>query len=625
MTASAVKRHGDQGFTLVEVMAALFVFTLITLGVVPLLISSLRASDLSRSETIAENTARAAMERIEGLPYFVGYEASPSKVDLLDLYYPKASGPFGSGQSYQSAATNPPLTGTGGVFTTQCPPPSGTNPACPADIPTGYGLTFTATFVKPVTGTSPQTYQIVTPPSSYNWGSAGTDDPPAPLLDVTVVATWTIRGAAKSFQLRSILSTRHFLSGGGVVATPSPPPKLIDGAANLDYLYQGSTGFSSSTVGTGCAAAPCKSEAIETVGVSQSNIEIQDVASAVQDTRFGNVRIVRSYPSGTAPPPSPPPDLASASGAVSVYQAPPPKTSAAVDSSAALQDVVHPDLSSTVAELNDNQTGNISVSTKAQAPLAHGFFQSSSTSTNMFESWLYNPQADFTGMRLDNSAPNGLLGVQRQGSSTPPGIVNGYTTADTGKLNAADRRVETKAFGQFKSLRLLKTNLATGVQPNLVEIKDFQATVDCNSTADPATAAATASWSATLVYQADLTSDNTVNPTPQTLNLTGAPGTDPLASIGPGAGKTNYPVYDVARTANDLWLFDDPSQGRKGFLAAWSSNKNLVATESADGRTTSATIDGAIRIDTAPVNPAIPETTINLSVGKLSCSAVDNR
>ncbi|HEY7873784.1 MAG TPA: type II secretion system protein, partial [Actinomycetota bacterium] len=95
------------GFSLLEVLAALGVFAVVTLGVVPLLGSALKASSTSRSETVAEEAARTIMERIQGTKWYVSYDAKPNKrVDILDLYYPQAASNSAMGQSFSSNAAN---------------------------------------------------------------------------------------------------------------------------------------------------------------------------------------------------------------------------------------------------------------------------------------------------------------------------------------------------------------------------------------------------------------------------------------------------------------------------------------------------------------------------------------
>ncbi len=84
------RANGQRGFTLIEVMAALVVFSLMTLGIVPLLLSSMKGSELSQSYAIGKNLAVEAMERVRGLPYYVKFDTQKDgrPIDLLDLYYP---------------------------------------------------------------------------------------------------------------------------------------------------------------------------------------------------------------------------------------------------------------------------------------------------------------------------------------------------------------------------------------------------------------------------------------------------------------------------------------------------------------------------------------------------------
>ena len=210
------RRQG--GFSLLEVMAALGIFAVVTLGVVPLLGSALKATSTSNAETVAHEAARNIMERIQGTKWYVSYDAKPNKrVDILDLYYPQSASNTAMGQSFAATAANAPLVGTGGVFTTTCAPaPSTPNPACNFTVPDGYTVTIKASFIRKVTpATTPETYEIVTPCVSapcqtpytapYAWNAQGNDVPASPLMDIDVIVGWTQHGKNRSFSLRAIL------------------------------------------------------------------------------------------------------------------------------------------------------------------------------------------------------------------------------------------------------------------------------------------------------------------------------------------------------------------------------------------------------------------------------------
>nr|MDQ3957487.1 prepilin-type N-terminal cleavage/methylation domain-containing protein [Actinomycetota bacterium] len=278
-----LRRRRDGGFTLVEVMAAMTVFAIITLGLVPLLAASLRGTALAQTEAVAQNAARDMMERVQGFKWFTSWTAKPAKVDVLDLFYPQTSNAgLLPGQSYGTVTSYAPLTlpgGAGGIFTTACP--SAANPACNADLPAGYTMSVAAAFVKANSGTSPQTYQVVTPASDYAYNStSGKDTPPAQLLHVSVAVTRTVNGKVRTSALQSIIGEKKFVAPPAIVGTAPPgstPAPLglakIDATAKIDYVYQVQTGFSSSVAGSGCPTPPCASDFEATILSGESTIQ----------------------------------------------------------------------------------------------------------------------------------------------------------------------------------------------------------------------------------------------------------------------------------------------------------------------------------------------------------------
>jgi hypothetical protein len=81
---------------------------------------------------------------------------------------------------------------------------------------------------------------------------------------------------------------------------------------------------------------------------------------------------------------------------------------------------------------------------------------------------------------------------------------------------------------------------------------------------------------------------------------------------------------------DDIYLFEkrDPATGallQKGYISDLTLARNPATSVSADGRTTSASIDGAIRLNTMSLNPTNSETQTQVSLIKTSCEAVDNR
>ena len=647
------RRSRDAGFTLLEVMAALGVFAIVTLGIVPLLGSALRASSTSRSETVAKEAAVNVMERIQGIKWYVSYDAKPNKrVDILDLYYPQAASNAAMGQTYSATATNSPLVGnggtgsTGGVFTTVCPPPTTTNPACNFDRPAGSTVTIKASFVKKHSpATTPETYDMVTPAATYAWNSQNNDAPAAPLMDVNVTVSWTAQGKARSYSLRAIVGDRKFVAPAAVDAGPSPSPSAssasgpakVSGNASIDYVAQAQTRFFTNTAqpATGCPTGPCYSDANMTFGIAESRINTEDTGStADQSNQVADFTITRAYPTTAAPPPTPPPDLASQNVSYEVKHAPPASFTAAGPLTPPTVNLTHPDFSNAVeALIYGGQNTGMKVDIANELPVAEGGFQTYGTTNGIPEGYFTNNLIDTTNYKV--SLANGFGYFTRCiGCGYPVGRLGTQTSANTYALTAANRSVETKATAGFGIMTMPRFS---GTRAwDAFDIQGFNASVDCKSTANPATAVATATWSATITGFYDPTNNTNTpnNGTAYTLTINsngndtfnGASVPDAIASL-----KALNPLeHDASTNAADIYLFEkrDPATGlvsQKGYISDIVPLENPPTSISADGRTTSASIDGAIRIDTGQLAASIPEASFNVSLGKVSCEAVDNR
>jgi prepilin-type N-terminal cleavage/methylation domain-containing protein len=643
-----MRPRSSSGFSLVEVMAALGVFAIVTLGVVPLLGSALKASSTSSAQTVAQEAGRNIMERIQGTKWYVSYDAKPNKrVDILDLYYPKAASNPSMGQSYSPSATNPPLVGTGGVFTTTCAPaPATTNPACNFDVPDGYTVTIKASFVKKRTPvTNPETYEIVTPAADYAWDVQGKDAPAVPLMDIDVTVGWTQHDRARTFSLRALLGERHFSAPAAVDAGPSPSTTTapvstgvakIHGNASIDYVAQVNTGYSVNTAqpATGCPVAPCKSEATMTFGTAESTINTEDVGStADQSNKVAEFRLVRTYTSSQAPPTTPPADLDAMTKAASVKHAPPYSLTATDQMTTSMEYLDHPDLGGTdQAMVFGGQNNNLLVDTNNELPQAEGTFRTWINTSGSQEAWFTNTQIDYAGMRLDSTQPLGFFG--KITSMSPPGL-GSYTKANSYALNSGTRAVETKAFSGFNQLIMLRFRNGSRSW-NMFSMNTASANVNCKATGNPATASATASWTISWAVSYDNNNNGSSPSSPGTIlgtiSSTGAdtynlnPSADSLAQL----KATNPLQYDDSNNANDIYLFEkrDPTTGaitQKGYISDIVPLRDPPTSVSADGRTASASIDGALRIDTAALSAAVPETATSISLIKSSCEAVDNR
>lgn len=580
-------RSDESGFSMVEVMVSILVFALITLGMTPLLMSSLRGSRLARTQTAGKNLVSESMERVRGLPYF----DTAANRDLLDLYFPNV------GTGYDPATQTFTTTCTS---TTSSPAPSAAR-ACPrlpsgaTKIPSGYTLTFGATFVLP-TNAVPETFAPQTPAAGYSSATAGTATPPASLLRMVITATWPFEGDTKTFSLTSLIGTRKL------------SPDKVRGNGTIDYAVQVLTSFQDAN------DPPRSSGLTGLIGRSVSSVEIRSFAAALTEANAGQISLTRSEASTTDPGGT----IDSAAGAAATLRAP-IDISPAGTVVAAGETVTHSDIfpAQDVAGMTNNAVNQSSP--LAEVRVTNGLPKASSNfefTSGVGEVFWANNQADF-----NEGAARQLDPLARVFSVVRP-IGNpktlGNTSAETTALSpAASRKVETKAHVEVGRMQLLPTTF--GANEGVVRISTFTADLSCRSTGTPGVPTVTGSWSATLRYWRD--PPGLLNPgayviVPLSGNLTSS-AADPLAAI-----KTENPkVYEGVSSAEDVYLFQTPTQ--TGYLEDWSSNP-VIGSEVND-QTARANMPFAIQLVTATTNPANPASKLTISIGKMSCSATDQR
>ena len=562
-------------------MAALVVFSLLTVGLVPLLLSSLKGSELSQSYTIGKNLALEAMERVRGLPYHVKFDTQPDgrRIDALDLYYP----------SYVSS----------GTFVTTCDETTVAAPACPKRVPDGYSVVYNATFVKPGGTGDAQTYTPIVDdvPITYAWNGAD-DLPPSQILEMTVTVQWLRGGEPQQSQLRTLISDRKF---GNVT---------IRGTGKIEYGAEIQTGY--------IDPAGASSLMTATAGDSEARIESKTTTTANETMRSAELRLVEV----PADPSTVGADIALAEGAKAIYHAPP--NSSPSDVSVALNLLTHPNLipPTNVAGTDLTRSLNVDVGVTNELPLANGSFLVGNPGTASDDLWV-SPQMTTERTELLKLSTTRPLFFIHPGSTD---AMTGSTAAVATDIAGADRKVETSSGVSLSDIRMLPTTFIGGdAEGAVVVIDDFDASVSCKSTGDPVTAGAVATWTATLRFWQDTT--NTTPGVPNgsyvTETLSGADGVDRLAEI----RADNPLVYDGLTPAEDVYLFDDPVAGTVGYLSDWGSLFDISstgATEDALGTTTSAAVDGALSINSAPTGTTA-ESGLRLNLGKLSCEAVDVR
>lgn len=604
----APRSWSSGGFSLIEVIAALAIFSVITLGVVPLLASSIRASARSRASTVGKNVVVEALEHVRGLPFFVSLRGQ--RVDVLDFYYPDLAAP-----GYSS-----------GFYTTTCTPTS-TEPACAAfQIPAGYTLQLRARFVDPA---ADGTYETEIPASGYNWDwSTGTtvtrpDVPPTQMLEMTVTATWGGPGGDRRFSVT------------GLIGAKAVDRNKMNGIARIDYGVRLSTVYDVDPVD----ATNLVDDLTVTGGTTSTAIGSRLTTTASHTTTAATATLVRRAQDATAAE-----TLQSITGAVASYEAPPDVTGPAPTSAAAAS-IGHPGLGAEIGCLLIEglcRIGGFGPTTAdegaaeiaADLPLARGRFVHQVPAVGELDNlWINNQIGPANPLPLRPGVP--FVTVQGT-STTPAGALSGNTRIDTGALTAADRRVQAQ--GALEVRRILIAPLeytGSGAYAGYaVRIRNFTATVNCNSTATAGTAAATATWSATLDYWTDEPTSGT-----DSYTNTSVPVTSPLSLTGDNAAAQLVPLTGnnnpvVLRDSSDnpvVYLFSEPSAGRRGILTSWSSNFNISQSPNPNrtiqnsGRITAVNLDNALALTTARRNDTYPQSRVRVEVGRMTCRAEDLR
>jgi prepilin-type N-terminal cleavage/methylation domain-containing protein len=576
-------RRRESGFTLIEVMAALLIFALITLGITPLLLSSIRGSALSRSFTVGKNFALEAMERVRGLPYHIDYSAQAPgrRVDVLDLYYP----------NYEAS----------GTFTTTCTAATMTVPACPKRLPTGYTLKFKTTFVKPTGTLEAQTYSPVPASSSpqYVWNPTTTsqsDLPPSQVIEMVVRADWTQAGRSKNFEIKTLIGDRVF---GDI---------KIKGSATVDYGVQVQTGYADPT--------GALSSLIATGVKAESQIESKTAAVANQTVRSAELRLVEVPPDSS----SVGADIAFVEGAKGVLHAPPPVSPP--NTSVVAQTLTHPNLdpATIIAGIETSATDDLDVAATNDLPLANGGLLLGDSGSVTEDLWV-RPQVSSTKANALHLSPSGrMVSVKPDGAD----VMTGRTTAISTDLTSADPKVEATAAVDVKAARLLPTTFIPSPSTDgaVVVIDNFVSSVSCKSSGSSGLAS-TATWSADVSYwKADAIDDGLQDGGAyETVSLNGASASDQLADI----RADNPLVYDGPTPATDVYLFEDVT--KTGYLSGWGSLFNASSTgvtQDSVERSASSAIDGALSISTVPTGDTA-ESSVKVELGKLNCEAVDAR
>lgn len=240
----------EQGFSLIEIMVALLVFSVVSTGVAGSLIIGLSSTVRSRHMTMAQFAAQHLVEDMRSRPYFVPYSDDPgigttTDIDFLGHYFPGTNtnvvtGADGWDGWYEVIP--------GDAYYTRVSPPDSNN----------ISLRVVTRFID-------NELNVITP-TTYNANLINYDYPPSNLAKVTVTASWTDKDGPQEFTLDSIVSgdasgrdscvhasNSYIDVGGGNTAAASGTNLLF---INLgSSLFSGSLGDAHAATSYGCVTS----------------------------------------------------------------------------------------------------------------------------------------------------------------------------------------------------------------------------------------------------------------------------------------------------------------------------------------------------------------------------------
>ena len=201
-----IQPHQDAGFSLLEIMVAITVFAIAAAGITPLFLSAIRAAAIAKYNTQAKNLMQERIDSMRNLPYHVATSSGPY-VDLLDTYFRDLGTSSNSARCDTWSYASTTSTYTCGIA-------ASLNFA-------GFSEQIDSQFID-------QDLNVVVPPSTYTSQSAGGSDvPPSGTLGVTVTVSWAQYGKTNSFTAFTAISSAS-------TGLPQTVSRIRDSAVSVD-------------------------------------------------------------------------------------------------------------------------------------------------------------------------------------------------------------------------------------------------------------------------------------------------------------------------------------------------------------------------------------------------------
>ena len=561
-------RDLEDGFTVIEIVVALTLIALVTLGSVPLLIAGAKAAAASRMHTQAKNLAQQRVESMRDLQYHVDRQNGPF-VDMLDVYYTDLNttatsrvraGETMVGKWVASGGVAPAPT-TGSFFQTKVAQLAADN---------RFSQEIDVQFLDASGNVVPSTRF-----ANYNSQLEGKDQPPSLLVAVTVTTSWKDHGKPHNFTTYTRIADSRGLSAA------------LTSQGSGEVLRVTSSGPSGNALTVDLATAEADGSQ-STGSTASSDVRALYAVDALGSTYVGANGVATS-PNTSVAPLTPVNNVSSGSNCGWVSTGKTTVSNMTAGTTGGLPqvpvnvDTATPPLNQALAQLWVAGSGN---------PCGSFSFSNQSTS---YSSALQLNSLPLVRLSDDNSAGNiGASGSAWVNATTP--------TVSPHSVTSGANASTVRAVQLFPNASFVTDGRG------LVDIKLTSSTIACSSTVTSGTGVSqtsTGSYTVTVDWwQASGTRGS------QTFSWNSSSGTgsaDPLAAINPAS----IVVYQNGATT--LHLSD--------YISSWSSARSI--TEAPDSGIHQ--LSGIVSVATQPVRDGDAASSVGLQVGNLSCVADDER
>lgn len=590
----------DAGFTIIEVLVAIAILAIVTLGFVPLMIAGLRASMVARLDTGAKNLAQERFELMRNFPFHVdvntalvraGNCSTPAGVagscdyrDLLDNFY-RSVGSLATATNVQGyvvgtsvcTAADDVCAGNG---RTKDEPASGTFYRFAIDPVPGFQGRYRQFTATQFLGAE---RAPLLPPAGYDSQTSGSDFPPSRFVGVTVITKWQAGALSKKFVNFTQISE-------GKAGPPAVTLQARATAVKITSSLPASTPGDPDPVFTMLAGISSSDGALSTGGSASTRVQgsYADVAPGPRAD-------------GKSAAASAPPNASAADGDGSSYSL----IYGGGESSPSCLTI------SCVAFSIGGQVRNVNVSIVNDQPLvatkaspATGRVKRTGSAGDLNLGYRNKPDAA-SMIGLDISKLIVRIDDGGGGVSNATAMGSTYLTSATGGSHFA----ESGASAHTQKLKIVPTSFAPD---GVVQVTLNSAEMVCKTTGSSSSGTA-AAFDATVTYLRY----NSVN------NL------NEYVSVAVQNGQAISPLTSSLLAGTQVSLNPGTLPANlvplSTYLDSWSSLTGATTTTSSPPRIVQSVLSGIVTVTTKPTRVGITGSAVTVSVGNLSCSAEDNR